>query len=111
DAVAAAMAAMDLEHLARYDAALLSAGQKRRLALARLLLSRRPVWLLDEPTVGLDAASVTRLQALMAAHLGDGGLIVATTHIDLGMAGARVFEFGERHWRYETVEAAMEVAP
>ena len=99
--VYAALEAMDLERLAGYAAALLSAGQKRRLALARLALVERPVWLLDEPTVGLDTASVARLRALMEAHLEGGGLVIATTHIDLGMARARFFEFEERHWAAE----------
>ncbi|HHN68159.1 MAG TPA: heme ABC exporter ATP-binding protein CcmA [Thermopetrobacter sp.] len=92
--IEAAMAAMDLTALAPFDAALLSAGQKRRLALARLALIERPVWLLDEPTVGLDTASVGRLQALMRSHLDGGGIILAATHIDLGMARERVFDFG-----------------
>lgn len=106
-----ALEAMDLVHLSHYAAALLSAGQKRRLALARLMLARRPLWLLDEPTVGLDAASVARLQALMAAHLDGGGIVIATTHIDLGMATARVFEFAACHQAEESIEAAMEAAP
>lgn len=89
-----AMTAMDLTALAPFAAALLSAGQKRRLALARLALIERPVWLLDEPTVGLDAASVARLQKLMRGHLDGGGIILAATHIDLGMARERVFDFG-----------------
>ena len=106
-----AIEAMDLAHLSHYAAALLSAGQKRRLALARLLLAKRPIWLLDEPTVGLDAASVARLQGLMERHLDDGGIVIATTHIDLGMAAARVFEFAACHAAEETVEEAMEAAP
>ena len=99
--IADAMEAMDLVRLSGYAAGLLSAGQKRRLALARLVLVERPVWLLDEPTVGLDVASVDRLRGLMEAHLEAGGIIVATTHIDLGMAQARVFEFSEIHWQAE----------
>jgi len=96
-----AVEAMALEELTGYAAGLLSAGQKRRLALARLVLVERPIWLLDEPTVGLDVASVERLRVLMEAHLAQGGMIIATTHIDLGMAGARVFEFTEIHWAAE----------
>jgi len=65
----------------------LSTGQKRRAAIARLLASYRPVWLLDEPTAGLDAASERQFAALMAAHLEDGGIIVAATHVALGLAG------------------------
>jgi heme exporter protein A len=58
----------------------LSAGQRRRLALARLIVAERPVWLLDEPTAGLDAASEAMLLGLMRRHLGAGGLLVAATH-------------------------------
>ena len=65
------------------------AGQKRRAAIARLLVSRRPVWLLDEPTAGLDKASDERFAGLMAAHLEGGGIIVAATHLPLGLDGAQ----------------------
>ncbi len=92
-----ALRIMNLEFLASYAAGLLSAGQKRRLALARLVLVERPIWLLDEPTVGLDVDSVDRLRGLMEGHLEEGGLIIATTHIDLGMAAARHFHFEECH--------------
>lgn len=63
----------------------LSTGQRRRVAIARLLVSWRPIWLLDEPTAGLDARSQRQFAELMDAHLEDGGLIVAATHIDLGV--------------------------
>ncbi len=82
--VAEALAAFDLTRLSTYPAGLLSAGQKRRLALARLVLARRPLWLLDEPTVGLDTASLARLVAVMTAHLEHGGMIIAATHVALG---------------------------
>jgi heme exporter protein A len=87
-AIAPALAALGLGALAGLPARLLSAGQKRRVALARLLLWRRPVWLLDEPTLGLDAASVERLGAAMADHRGGGGVIVAATHLPLPLPGA-----------------------
>ncbi len=89
-----ALAELDLDDLAELPVAYLSAGQKRRLALTRLLLAPRPVWLLDEPTVALDKASVARLVALMETHLARGGIIVAATHQDLGLANARSLVLG-----------------
>lgn len=63
----------------------LSTGQRRRAAIARLLVSHRPLWLLDEPTAGLDKASERRLSALMTDYCQDGGIIVAATHLPLGI--------------------------
>ena len=80
---ASALAAVDLAALADLPARLLSAGQKRRLALARLVVSRAGLWLLDEPTLGLDTASVERLGALLAAHRAGGGVVVTATHLPL----------------------------
>ncbi len=88
-----ALEAFSLDALAGFSSALLSAGQKRRLALGRLAMIERPVWLLDEPTVGLDTASVKQLQTLMLGHLDNNGLIIATTHIDLGIKQAKVLDF------------------
>ncbi len=90
--VAAAMAAMNLTALADRRAAHLSAGQKRRLGLARLLVTGRPVWLLDEPTVSLDAASVTLFAGVLRGHLAAGGSAVIATHIDLGLPEAAVLD-------------------
>ncbi|MCR5857143.1 heme ABC exporter ATP-binding protein CcmA [Mesorhizobium sp. J428] len=73
----------------------LSTGQKRRVAIAGLLVAFRPVWLLDEPTAGLDLGSERRFSALMQAHLEDGGIIVAATHVPLGIEGARSLVMGE----------------
>lgn len=84
----AALAALDLAPLAELPARMLSAGQRRRLALARLTLARGGLWLLDEPTLGLDAASVTRLGGLLAAHRAGGGVVVAATHLPLPLPGA-----------------------
>lgn len=78
-----ALDSLDLAPLADLPAGLLSAGQRRRLAFARLVAVPRPVWLMDEPTAALDAASAGRLGALMAGHLGRGGIVVAATHDDL----------------------------
>jgi heme exporter protein A len=66
----------------------LSTGQRRRAAIARLLVSRRPLWLLDEPTAGLDAESEHQFSVLMAEHLVGGGMLIAATHLPLGIAGA-----------------------
>ncbi|MBX3508375.1 MAG: heme ABC exporter ATP-binding protein CcmA [Parvibaculum sp.] len=92
--VETALEAMALAPLADLPAAYLSAGQKRRLSLARLAVSPRPLWLLDEPSVALDAASVARLRAFMAGHLAGGGIIVAATHLDLGLPVARELRLG-----------------
>jgi len=90
--VAGAMAAMNLTALASRRAANLSAGQKRRLGLARLLVTGRPIWLLDEPTVSLDAASVTLFAGVLRGHLAGGGSAVIATHIDLGLPEAAVLD-------------------
>ena len=80
-----ALAAVGLLRLADTPGAYLSQGQRRRLALARLVASPRPVWLLDEPVAGLDAASRDLFAASMARHLDGGGLIMAATHEPLGL--------------------------
>jgi heme exporter protein A len=79
--------AVGLDHAGNLPAAYLSAGQRRRLSLARLLTVRRPVWLMDEPVAALDAAGQALLAGLMRDHLARGGLIVASTHGPLGLAG------------------------
>ena len=83
--VDAALAEFGLLALADYPAGLLSAGQKRRLGLARLAVATRPLWLLDEPTVSLDAASTEALAKLIQRHVGGGGIVVAATHLPLGL--------------------------
>jgi heme exporter protein A len=84
-----ALEAVDLAGLAGLPAAYLSAGQRRRLAIARLIAAPRPIWLLDEPTAALDTASQGRLAELMRSHLAGGGLIVAATHGPLGLDGVK----------------------
>jgi heme exporter protein A len=88
--IAPALAAQGLESLADLPARLLSAGQRRRLALARLGLTNASLWLLDEPTVGLDSAAIERFAAVLADHLGEGGAVVAATHVVLPLGGAAV---------------------
>ncbi|AEH85491.1 heme ABC exporter ATP-binding protein CcmA [Mesorhizobium opportunistum] len=73
----------------------LSTGQRRRAAIAKLLVSQRPLWLLDEPTAGLDKASEARFAGLMARHCAEGGMIVAATHLPLGLDGAKTLVMGE----------------
>jgi heme exporter protein A len=82
-----ALTALGLEELAELPVRLLSAGQKRRLALARISLSVAPLWLLDEPTLGLDDLAVERLGALLERHRNTGGMIVAATHVALPLQG------------------------
>ena len=90
----AALDAVELTPLAGLPAAYLSAGQRRRLALARLVAAQRPLWLLDEPTTALDAQAQARLVTLMRGHLAGGGIVVAATHGDVGLAGARELRLG-----------------
>ncbi len=73
----------------------LSTGQKRRVSIAKLLVSHRPVWLLDEPTAGLDKASEERFAGLMCAHLESGGILIAATHLPLGLEGVKQLRMGE----------------
>jgi heme exporter protein A len=86
----AALAVLGLEHIIETPCAYLSAGQRRRVALARILVSRRPLWLLDEPNAALDSASRALLARLMSDHLGSGGLILGATHEPLGIAAAEI---------------------
>jgi heme exporter protein A len=94
-AVGAALRRFRLDGLAETPCRFLSAGQRRRLALARLIASPAPLWLLDEPTTGLDAASVADLEAAVAEHCAGGGIVVAATHIPLGLAAPRTVSLAE----------------
>lgn len=87
-----ALERMNLRDLALRPAHALSAGQKRRLGLARLMVTGRPVWLLDEPTVSLDAASVALFAGVLRDHLGQGGAALIATHIDLGLPEAGILD-------------------
>jgi heme exporter protein A len=87
-----ALEGFELAPLADVPAAYLSAGQQRRLALARLLASPRPLWLLDEPDAGLDAANRAHLARAVAAHRADGGIAVIATHGELAVAAPHVLE-------------------
>ncbi len=91
---ARAIAAFALDGLRDRPAQYLSAGQKRRLGLARLLVTDRAIWALDEPTVSLDAATVASFAQVVADHCAAGGSAVIATHIDLGIADAEVLDIG-----------------
>ena len=90
--IAPAIEAMNLRDLTERPAGTLSAWQKRRLGLARQLVTGRPVWVLDEPTVSLDADSVALFAGAVRAHLGQGGAALMATHIDLGLPEAEVLD-------------------
>ncbi len=90
----AALAAVGLDRLAAMPARYLSAGQRRRLALARVLDPAAKLWLLDEPTNGLDASSISTLESVLARHRAAGGAVVAATHAALDLPQARSLEMG-----------------
>ena len=89
-----ALQAVDLVPLADLPAAYLSAGQRRRLSIARLIALKRPIWLLDEPTSALDVASQARLADLMRGHLAGGGMIIAAAHGPVGLDNPRELQIG-----------------
>lgn len=94
EAVTPALERLDLRRLADLPAAYLSAGQRRRLSLARLVTVSRSVWLLDEPATALDAIAQDRLVGLMQDYLRDGGIVVAATHAPLGLEPVRELTIG-----------------
>ncbi len=92
DEIDQALGKIGLEHVAQLPFAHLSAGQRRRVALARLLVSYRPVWLVDEPISGLDERARATFAGLANHHLNSGGIIIAATHEPLGIADAATLE-------------------
>jgi heme exporter protein A len=92
--LASAAEIVGLGHALDLPAGVLSAGQRRRAGLARLLVARRPLWLLDEPVSALDRDGEALLGDMMAEHLSAGGLIIAATHQDLPVAPDRVLDLG-----------------
>lgn len=89
-----ALQRLRLAALADVAAGYLSAGQKRRVGLARLVAARRPVWLLDEPVTSLDVKSCAVVSDMMREHVGAGGVVIAATHSELGLEGSRTIELG-----------------
>jgi heme exporter protein A len=104
--IEAALDTFGLGALADFPAGLLSAGQKRRLGLARLLVAKRAIWLLDEPTVSLDATSSEILAGLIESHLKDGGLLVAATHLPLGLEQPAYLRLGAASFDAEASKGA-----
>lgn len=98
-----ALAAYELGELAQRHAGNLSAGQKRRLGLARLLVTGRAIWMLDEPTVSLDVSAVEMFATAVRAHLSQGGSALIATHIDLGLE-ADVLDVGPLRARPRAVD-------
>jgi heme exporter protein A len=90
-----ALAAFALERLRDTPAAMLSAGQRRRVSLSRLALAQRPLWLLDEPHSSLDAESQARLNGLITKHLSGGGMAILTTHVHLAIPAAVELDLGQ----------------
>ena len=90
----AALSAFGLAHVIDFPARLLSAGQRRRVALARLMVAKRALWLLDEPSTALDAGAQVALATTIRSHLKEGGILVAAVHGDLGLDGAQELKLG-----------------
>ncbi len=103
----AALRRLGLAHVADFPVRALSAGQKRRVALARLLVAPRPLWLLDEPTTALDAASQAVFAQIMRERLADGGLIIAATHAPLGIEGSNELRLGDAVANREPADADL----
>jgi heme exporter protein A len=89
-----ALETFGIGHLADVPGRFLSAGQKRRVNLARLLAAPATLWLLDEPTTALDRAAIASLEAAIARHRSGGGMVCVCTHVDLGIDGARTLDLG-----------------
>lgn len=87
-----ALEAVDLPGVEHLPFGYLSTGQKRRVSIAKLLVSHRPLWIVDEPTAGLDKASEARFAEIMRGHMREGGMIVAATHIPLGLEGVSALD-------------------
>ncbi|MCC9620695.1 heme ABC exporter ATP-binding protein CcmA [Thalassospira sp. MA62] len=90
-----ALSALGISHLSRTAGRYLSSGQKRRTALARILIGKTDLWLLDEPTVGLDRESCAELARLIADFRANGGIVIYSTHIDLDVAAPRILDLDE----------------
>ncbi|MDR6432605.1 heme ABC exporter ATP-binding protein CcmA [Brucella pseudogrignonensis] len=90
-----ALEAVDLPGVEHLPFGYLSTGQKRRVSIAKLLISHRPLWIVDEPTAGLDKASESRFAELMRDHMREGGMVIAATHIPLGLEGVKTLDMAQ----------------
>ena len=106
-----ALAALGIADLADVPGRYLSAGQKRRLALARVLATPAPLWLLDEPTVTLDADAAARVDAMIAAHRAGGGMAIVATHGEIALDGARRLDLGSHAIPANALLAGDETGP
>ena len=111
ESITGALSRLEVSHLVDLPVGVLSQGQKRRVALARLLISPRPIWLLDEPTAALDAASTRRFLDLVEAHRARGGIVLAATHTPLDLDSVTTLDLGAyaAHLRAPTGEEGATV--
>jgi heme exporter protein A len=102
--------ALDLDPLADVPGRFLSAGQKRRLSLTRLLATPADLWLLDEPSVTLDVQSTARLEDMLAAHRASGGMAIVATHAEIALPGAEVIDMAGYRIAIDTLLGAPQKA-
>ncbi len=106
-----ALEALGIEGLADVPGRYLSAGQRRRLALTRVLATPAPLWLLDEPTVTLDAESAARVATMIAAHRADGGMVIVATHGEIALDGANRLDLGRHAIAADAMLAGQDAGP
>ena len=106
-----ALATLGIEGLADVPGRYLSAGQRRRLALARVVATPAPLWLLDEPTVTLDADATARVDAMIAAHRADGGMAIVATHGEIALDGAQRLDLGDHAITADMLLAGQDSGP
>lgn len=103
---------LNIAHLANAMGGVLSSGQKRRVSLARLMMSGASLWLIDEPTVGLDINSVTRIEDIVSQHRATGGAVILSTHVAFSLPGGKTLDMGDfaPDWGRDIPLAAAEIS-